>query len=128
MANSTKDFRVFAELKCKMQNWTFTTKAQAAYSSMTRDNFLGFGCSATTLFKKQFKLNTFAVPESSMIVTDITLEYLTLMYEDGRILITPVWRFWLGANEDERNFMCQKILAINAVTGQLIWEERGHTM
>lgn len=63
MANSTKDFRVFAELKCKMQNWTFTTKAQAAYSSMTRDNFLGFGCSATTLLKKQFKLNTFAVPE-----------------------------------------------------------------
>lgn len=74
------------------------------------------------------KLQADFVPESSMIVTDITLEYLTLMYEDGRILITPVWRFWLGANEDERNFMCQKILAINAVTGQLIWEERGHTM
>ena len=28
---------------------------------MTRDNFLGFGCSATTLLKKQFKINTFSV-------------------------------------------------------------------
>ena len=31
------------------------------YSSMTRDNFLGFGCSATSLFKEQFKINTFDV-------------------------------------------------------------------
>ena len=28
---------------------------------MTRDNFLGFGCSATTLLRKQFKVNTFSV-------------------------------------------------------------------
>ncbi len=74
------------------------------------------------------KLQADFVPENSMTVTDITLEYLTLISEEGRILITPVWRFWLGANEDERNFMCQKILAINAVTGQLIYEERGNTM
>lgn len=30
---------------------------------MTRDNFLGFGCSATTLLKDQFKVNTFSVTE-----------------------------------------------------------------
>ena len=30
---------------------------------MTRDNFLGFGCSATTLLKEQFKINTFCVDE-----------------------------------------------------------------
>ena len=30
---------------------------------MTRDNFLGFGCSATTLLKEQFKVNTFSVSE-----------------------------------------------------------------
>ena len=28
---------------------------------MTRDNFLGFGCSATTLLRDQFKINTFSV-------------------------------------------------------------------
>lgn len=42
--------------------WTFGEK-HAGYSSMTRDNFLGFGCSATTLLKDQFKINTFSVDE-----------------------------------------------------------------
>ena len=43
--------------------WTFSSEAHAGYSSMTRDNFLGFGCSATTLLKDQFKINTFSVEE-----------------------------------------------------------------
>ena len=30
--------------------WTFSSGTDANYSSMTRDNFLGFGCSATSLF------------------------------------------------------------------------------
>lgn len=41
--------------------WTFAREQQARYSSMTRDNFLGFGCSATTLLQGQFKINTFSV-------------------------------------------------------------------
>lgn len=43
--------------------WTFSSEKQAGYSSMTRDNFLGFGCSATTLLYGQFKINTFSVEE-----------------------------------------------------------------
>lgn len=43
--------------------WTFSSDGEAKYSSMTRDNFLGFGCSATTLLKDQFKINTFSVEE-----------------------------------------------------------------
>lgn len=43
--------------------WTFSNNRSAKYSSMTRDNFLGFGCSATTLLKDQFKVNTFSVTE-----------------------------------------------------------------
>lgn len=43
--------------------WTFSNAPRAKYSSMTRDNFLGFGCSATTLLKDQFKINTFSVKE-----------------------------------------------------------------
>lgn len=43
--------------------WTFSSKPGAGYSSMTRDNFLGFGCSATTLLQGQFKINTFSVDE-----------------------------------------------------------------
>lgn len=41
--------------------WTFSSEKEAKYSSMTRENFLGFGCSATTLLKDQFKINTFSV-------------------------------------------------------------------
>ncbi len=41
--------------------WTFAKDGTAKYSSMTRENFLGFGCSATTLLKDQFKINTFDV-------------------------------------------------------------------
>lgn len=41
--------------------WTFASAGQASYSSMTRENFLGFGCSATTLLRDQFKINTFSV-------------------------------------------------------------------
>ena len=43
--------------------WTFSSEEHAGYSSMTRDNFLGFGCSATTLLRNQFKINTFSVDE-----------------------------------------------------------------
>lgn len=43
--------------------WTFSNNSHAKYSSMTRDNFLGFGCSATTLLKNQFKINTFSISE-----------------------------------------------------------------
>lgn len=43
--------------------WTFSSEKNARYSSMTRDHFLGFGCSAATLLRDQFKVNTFSVEE-----------------------------------------------------------------
>lgn len=43
--------------------WTFASKEEAVYSSMTRENFLGFGCSATTLLRDSFKINTFSAEE-----------------------------------------------------------------
>ncbi len=43
--------------------WTFVSREEAVYSSMTRENFLGFGCSATSLLKDSFKINTFSVEE-----------------------------------------------------------------
>ncbi|MBO6007397.1 MAG: radical SAM protein [Lachnospiraceae bacterium] len=41
--------------------WTFSNSEDAHYSSMTRDNILGNGVSATTLLKDQFKINTFDI-------------------------------------------------------------------
>ena len=61
--------------------WTFASESQAGYSSMTRDNFLGFGCSATTLLKDQFKINTFSVEEyckridSGTLPTSLTIRF-----------------------------------------------------
>ena len=66
--------------------------------------------------------------ESQIMVSKVTLEYILINSPEGKMLITPVWRFWLGNDEDERNFLCHKILAIDALTGELIWDERGHTM
>lgn len=50
--------------------WTFSSEKNARYSSMTRDNFLGFGCSATTLLREQFKINTFSVEEYCRRIDD----------------------------------------------------------
>lgn len=66
--------------------------------------------------------------ESRVEVSEVALEYLVVTSPDGKVLITPVWRFLLGGDEDERDFLRQKILAIDAVTGELIWEERGETL
>jgi len=61
--------------------WTFSRESGARYSSMTRDNFLGFGCSATTLLRDQFKINTFSVDEycdkikSGELPTSLTLRF-----------------------------------------------------
>ena len=66
--------------------------------------------------------------ENQMMVTRVTLEYVVITTPTGRILATPVWRFWLGEDDDARSFFGHKILGIDAVTGELIWEERGQTM
>lgn len=61
--------------------WTFAKKQNIVYSSMTRENFLGFGCSATTLLNRQFKINTFSVEEygkrlkEEQLPTALTLQF-----------------------------------------------------
>lgn len=61
--------------------WTFSKGENARYSSMTRDNFLGFGCSATTLLRDQFKINTFSTGEyyrrisQGLLPTSLTLRF-----------------------------------------------------
>lgn len=61
--------------------WTFSNDKSAGYSSMTRDNFLGFGCSAATLLRDSFKINTFSVEEyikrvnSERLPTALTIRF-----------------------------------------------------
>jgi oxygen-independent coproporphyrinogen-3 oxidase len=72
---------------CKNNNymrtsvWTFAKQNTQKYSSVTRDNFLGFGVSATTLLRDIFKINTFNIESyinrisENNIPTSLTLNF-----------------------------------------------------
>lgn len=73
--------------------WTFSSAQHARYSSMTRENFLGFGCSATTLLREQFKINTFSVEEYCRRIDRETLPTsLTLRFSLRQRMV--YWLFW----------------------------------
>jgi len=61
--------------------WTFAKKNTDKYSSITRDTFLGFGVSATTLLKDSFKINTFSIEQyikrvdGNNLPTSLTLNF-----------------------------------------------------
>ncbi len=73
--------------------WTFSSEKNARYSSMTRDHFLGFGCSATTLLRHQFKINTFSVEEYCARIDGGELPTsLTLRFSERQRMI--YYLFW----------------------------------
>ncbi len=73
--------------------WTFSSEPGANYSSMTRENFLGFGCSATSLFEHQFKINTFDVGAyCERIAQDRLPTSLTIRFTRRQRMI--YWLFW----------------------------------
>ena len=73
--------------------WTFSSEPLANYSSMTRDNFIGFGCSATSLFKDQFKINTFDVDSYCERISSGDLATsLTIRFTRRQRMI--YWLFW----------------------------------
>ena len=73
--------------------WTFSNVYNANYSSMTRENFLGFGCSATTLLKEQFKINTFDIGQyCQRIKSDKLPTSLTIRFTKRQRMI--YWLFW----------------------------------
>lgn len=81
--------------------WTFSNQPSARYSSMTRDNFLGFGCSATTLLKDQFKINTFSVSEYCKRIDEGTLPTsLTLRFSRRQRMI--YYLFWTAYSTEVR--------------------------
>ncbi|MCR5616732.1 MAG: radical SAM protein [Clostridiales bacterium] len=85
--------------------WTFSNREDATYSSMTRDNFLGFGCSATTLLKDSFKINTFSVDEycrrldSDELPTSLTIRFSPRQ----RMVYYLFWTFY-STRADEKAF------------------------
>ena len=73
--------------------WTFAKENSEKYSSIKRDNFLGFGVSATSLLKKQFKINTFSIEgyiervNKNKLPTSLTLDFTSRQ----RILYYLFW-------------------------------------
>lgn len=85
--------------------WTFAREKNAEYSSMTRDNFLGFGCSATTLLKDQFKINTFSVEEYCKRIEENKLPTsLTIRFTQRQRMV--YYLFWTAYSTrvDSRDF------------------------
>lgn len=85
--------------------WTFSSEKEAKYSSMTRDNFLGFGCSATTLLRDQFKINTFSVEEYCKRIKEKKLPTsLTIRFTERQRMI--YYLFWTAYSTrvDSRDF------------------------
>lgn len=61
--------------------WTFAKHGTEKYSSVTRDTFLGFGVSATSLLQSIFKINTFSIENyirrinENSLPTSLTLSF-----------------------------------------------------
>ena len=87
--------------------WTFSNNETAKYSSMTRDNFLGFGCSATTLLNDTFKINTFSVEEYIKRITKHTLPTaLTIKFTLRQRII--YYLFWTAYSTKIDSFEFEK--------------------
>lgn len=79
--------------------WTFKKAGSRRYSSVTRDNFIGFGASATSLGRESFKINLLSVDEyikeinQGAIPSNLTMEFTP----KSRGLY---WLFWSIYNGD----------------------------
>lgn len=102
--------------------WTFSSEDQAGYSSMTRDNFLGFGCSATTLLKDQFKINTFSVEEYCKRINEGKLPTsLTIRFTQRQRMV--YYLFWTAYSTqvDKRDFERFFGVPLKKVYGFELW-------
>jgi oxygen-independent coproporphyrinogen-3 oxidase len=72
---------------------------------MTRDNFLGFGCSATSLLKAQFKINTFSVDEyCNRLDSDELPTSLTIRFSPRQRMVYYLFWTLYSMQLDERKF------------------------
>lgn len=79
--------------------WTFRRRGTPSYSSITRDNFVGFGASATTLLRNQFKVNIFDVDGYvSAVDSGIPPTAYTLRFSPRAR--RAYWLFWSCYNMD----------------------------
>lgn len=73
--------------------WTFGIKNTEKYSSITRDTYIGFGPSASTLTNSSFKINTFNIKEYIKSV-DSNENPKALTMEFSKRMRSVYWLFW----------------------------------
>ena len=102
--------------------WTFSNNNEAKYSSMTRDNFLGFGCSATTLLRTQFKVNTFSIEAYQKRIQDGKLPSSLTSYfsERGRMIYYLFWEAY-STKVSSRNFENYFGVPLKSMYGKELW-------
>jgi len=77
--------------------WTFAKRGTDRYSSVTRDNYIGFGPSAASLLQSSFSVNVFSVPEYVRAVgagRSPTALRVDLTARERRL----IWLFWHSYN------------------------------
>lgn len=79
--------------------WTFRRRGTPSYSSITRDNFLGFGASATTLLRDRFRVNVFDVDAYTSAVTSGRPPTAYTLRFSSRAR-RAYWLFWSCYNMD----------------------------
>ena len=91
--------------------WTFSSKSSARYSSMTRESFLGFGCSATSLFNDSFKINTFDIDSYfHRIDEEKPPTSLTLRFTKRQRMV--YWLFWTAYTTKVRSADFEKFFDV----------------
>lgn len=64
--------------------------------------------------------------EDTLTVGAISLEYIVTLTETQEAVVVPAWRFQIGSDDDDALMINRvRVLAVNAVTGELIQGERG---
>jgi len=60
-------------------------------------------------------------------ISEISLEY-KVMRNESKYVISPIWRFVVGETDEQRQMYRDVIIAVNALTGEIIIETRGLKM
>lgn len=97
------------------------------------EQIISIDAAIATLEKNASLINTSAlfideICSSTIPVSEITFEYIVERGADFDYTITPIWRFQIGNTEEERLMYRDRIIAVNALTGDIISERRGIQM
>lgn len=92
--------------------WTFARKGSQRYSSVTRDSFIGFGPSASSLGDNSFKTNTFSLGIYIDALNERRLPPSLVLDFDIRTRAS-YWLFWNSYNMDINRDSFYRLFGIN---------------